>query len=238
MIVPVAVLITCETCGSAWFEPDRCETALAGFDSAAVDSVAGTMTDRLAELLSAASLKHRYRSDLVDVGRSLGHRHLFGPRTRRWSEAEKRAVLDAVYHPYRRQVEAAVDYSVLHFNFVIHLSVRTFEPWHRGKPRRTDVGLLYDPSRRNEVDLCLDWIDELWDRFPDLKVRRNYPRRGTVDSLTRSLRQRYPVESYLGIDVWMNRAWASRRGRLREEAVSHFAAAFREVIGLPAIEAA
>jgi len=189
-------------------------------------------------MFSAACLKQRYRSDLVDVSRSLKHRQLFGPRTRRWDAKDKEAVLAAAYHPYRRGVEAAIEQTLQHFTFVIHLSVRTFESWDRGRPRRTDVGLLYDPSRQNEVDLCIDWIDELYNRFVDLKVRRNYPRRGTVDGLTRAMRERYPSDVYLGIEVWMNRAWATRRGRLRDEALSHLATAFRNVVGLPAIEAA
>jgi predicted N-formylglutamate amidohydrolase len=234
----VAVLITCETSGSAWLEPGNRETRLDGFETGAVDSVAGWAAERLAETFSTACLRHRYRLDLVDVSRSVGHRHLFGPQTRRWSEADKQAVLTAVYHPYRNRVASAIETILQQFTFVIHLSVRTFEPWHRGKPRRTDVGLLYDPSRSNEAALCMDWIDELYHHFIDLKVRRNYPRRGTVDSLTSAMRTRFADEVYLGIEVWLNRAWVSRRGRLRDEAFAQFAAALGGVVGLPVAEAA
>lgn len=214
---------------------DGKQESLAGRE---VDVWGGEVADDLSKLLDAPCLKHAYRHELVDVTRSLRHRQLFGATTRRWSEQRKQELLDAVYHPYRQQVEAEIERVLQQFTFVIHLSVRTFNLRQGGKPRRTDVGLLYDPSRLDELDLCLHWIDESYFAYPNLRVRRNYPRRGTADCLTKTMRGTFPANQYLGIEVWMNRAWVARKVRLREEALLHFANALRVTIGMPKVEAA
>jgi hypothetical protein len=50
----------------------------------------------------------------------------------------------------------------------------------------------------------------LLDRLPMIRVRRNYPMRGTREGLTQSLRREFPPESYLGIELQMNQAWCAR----------------------------
>lgn len=91
------------------------------------------------------------------------------------------------------------------------------------------MGLLYDPGRQDEVDLCLDWIDEMYDEAPNLKVRRNYPGRGTNDSLTRTMRSEFEPMPYLGIEVWVNQAWASRPSLRRDEAIDGVAWALHNI---------
>ena len=235
---PVTILITCETSGT-----DVPEMLFACGDTrlspaGQIDVCGGEVADRLAELLNAPCLKHRYRHELVDVTRSIRHRKLFGDSIRGWSRERKQDLVDIAYHPYRFRVESAIERILQQFTFAIHLSVRTFDLREGGKLRRTDAGLLYDPSRGDELDLCLDWIDELYDAYPNLRVRRNYPRRGTVDSLTKAMRGRFPADQYLGIEVWMNRAWAARKVRLREEALVQFADALKVTIGVSNLEAA
>jgi hypothetical protein len=97
---------------------------------------------------------------------------------------------------------------------------------------------LYDPSRDEEVDLCLDWIDEMYDVIPMLRVRRNYPRRGTTDSITKSMRSEFSDRSYLGIEVLLNRAWAGRPLAIRDETVDAMCGCLQRVIEWPQSEAA
>ena len=196
------------------------------------------MADRLASLLQMPCLKNRYRHDLIDVTRSLHHRKLFGESTGHWPKRRKQQLIDVAYQPYRDSVRAAVEKVLQQFTFAVHLSVRSFDLRAGDKLRRTDVGLLYDPARVEESALCQDWIDELYYDFPNLRVRRNYPRRGTIDSLTKAMRGQFPPDQYLGIEVWMNRAWAARNVRLRDEALERFANALRVTIGIPTSEAA
>ncbi|MCA9139306.1 MAG: hypothetical protein KDB00_21175 [Planctomycetales bacterium] len=203
-----------------------------------VDTCGGEVANDLASLLDAPILSHRFRTDLVDVSRSLNHPKLFGKIAKSWSASRKQQLIDIAYQPFRDDVEAALGRVLQQYTFVIHLSVRSFASQQGGKRRRTDVGLLYDPARRDEMDLCADWVDELYFVYPHLRVRRNYPRRGTVDSLTKSMRGRFSADLYMGVEVWVNRAWAARRVRLRDEALTHFAEALRQTIDASDAEAA
>jgi hypothetical protein len=214
-------------------EPRSVETS-----SDSVDTSGGRIAREMAAELHMPCVVHAYRRDLIDVTRSLHHRDLFGRQSRHWSDAQKQLLIETVYRPYRQRIEASVERILQHFHYVIHLSVRTFPAKFRAKPRRTDIGLLYDPAREEEMAFCIDWIDEMYDINPNVRVRRNYPRRGTVDSLTKAMRCRFSAEQYLGIDVWMNRAWAARDVRLRDEALLSFCEALRRTLGIPGSVAA
>ncbi|MEM6689026.1 MAG: hypothetical protein AAF664_06335, partial [Planctomycetota bacterium] len=103
----------------------------------------------------------------------------------------------------------------------IHLSIRTSPQRNRSnKPSRTDVGLVYDCERTAEQEFAMAWIDEIYSRSVDLRIRRNYPGRGqSAPCVTRTLRRRLSELPYLGIGVWLNERWASRDNRRRAEAI-------------------
>ncbi len=194
--------------------PGELPTTIPGDDSAAY------VAERLAAGFDAALVLNRYSPELIDVSRSLHHRELFPKMTRRWNAEDRQRLIDEIHVPYRDQIRRAIAGGLLRSSYVIHLSVRTFESLSRGKNRRADVGLLYDPSNVDEVDLCLDWIDELYEEAEMLRVRRNYPRRGTTDSITKAMRTEFAGTHYLGIEVLLNRAWSGRAVALRDEAIN------------------
>jgi hypothetical protein len=88
--------------------------------------------------------------------------------------------------------------------------------------RTADVGLLFDPRRPLEARLCGAWREALQALEPGLRVRRNYPYRGSADGLTTWLRGRFPARQYLGIEVEVNqrfprgsaRRWQALRASL------------------------
>lgn len=86
----------------------------------------------------------------------------------------------------------------------MHLSVHSFTPILDGRVRRADVGLLYDPARRSEVELCRRWRLGLRDRFPGRSILMNSPYRGTSDGFTTDLRTRYSPARYVGIELEIN----------------------------------
>jgi hypothetical protein len=214
------------------------EGEAAALDPDSVDRAGGEIADSLATLLSMPCIRNPYRHELIDVTRSLGHRRLFGPTTRSWPIEKKQQLIDVAHAPYQRRVERGIRRILQQFTFVVHLSVRTLDLRNADTVLRTDVGLAYDPSREDELEFCLDWIDELYREFPHLRVRRNYPKRGTVDSLAKSMRRQFPPEQYLGVEVLLNRAWAGREVKLRDEAVEHLADALRVTIGIAKRDAA
>jgi len=234
----VSLLVTCDTGG--WKTPPRLRDRLSptpggpdaqGADRSpvirlpihrlarqAVDREAYFAARKLAHHCGSELICNQFRSDLVDVGRSLHHRDLFPPHVRALASDTRDAIIEEIYHPYRSRVQQRISDFLRTWSYVVHLSVRTFDAkttggnWQRG-----DVGLLYDPARKDELDWCLDLVEELYYSVPELKVRRNHPHRGTNDSLTKSMRSQFPEDVYLGIELTLNRAWMSRPVVRREK---------------------
>lgn len=90
---------------------------------------------------------------------------------------------------------------------VLHLSIHSFTPILTGTARNADIGLLYDPKRPAEKQLCRKWQGSLVACCPELRIRRNYPYHGNADALVTSLRQRFPAENYLGIELEINQRY-------------------------------
>lgn len=229
----MSLLITCDTGG--WKTPARVKTRLADF---AASRPGASMNDELPRhricdrdaYLAAQAIGrmtggdvicNEFRSDLVDVGRSTHHRELHAATLRGLPAEIRGVILDEIYRPYRRQVRRHLRQALLRSSYVVHLSIRTFEPKAPdGHWRRGDVGLLYDPARPDEADWCIDLADELWDAVPELKVRRNYPFRGTNDSLTKTMRRQFADQAYVGVELVLNRSWMARSVTLRDQALA------------------
>ena len=79
--------------------------------------------------------------------------------------------------------------------------------------RRADVGLLYDPARQREADLCARWKASLAVIAPEIRVRRNYPYAGKADGLTSALRVSFPGDAYIGIELEINQQIVLAAGR-------------------------
>jgi predicted N-formylglutamate amidohydrolase len=192
----------------------------------------------MSQRLAAPLIANEYSMGLIDVTRSLHHRALFPPPTRTWPAEDRQRLIDQIHTPYRQQIRSEIERLFSQNSYVIHLSIRTFPLRHSGKIRRADAGLLYDPSRDEEVGLCLDWIDEMYEAIPMLRVRRNYPRRGTTDSITKSMRSEFANRSYLGIEVLLNRAWAARPLAIRDVAIEQMCGCLQRVLDWSQSEAA
>jgi predicted N-formylglutamate amidohydrolase len=125
----------------------------------------------------------------------------------------RQRILKHYYQPYRAQAERFVRQAIADHGLVIHLSSHSFTPELDGKIRDADIGLLYDPARPGEADLCERWKASLEDCAPHLTVRRNYPYAGKGDGLTGWFRQRLPPGAYVGIELEVNQKHVVRAGR-------------------------
>ena len=137
----------------------------------------------------------------MDLNRSLHHRDIFSPWTRHLSPREKNEILKRHYLPYRKKVESRIAGWTRKKKPVLHLSVHTFTPVLRGVKRKADIGILYDPKRKKERALALLWKRSLLTASPRLRVRFNYPYRGTQDGFVPYLRRRFPRSLYLGLEL-------------------------------------
>jgi predicted N-formylglutamate amidohydrolase len=150
---------------------------------------------------------------LIDLNRSIGHPQLFSAATRGVPSETRAQIVDEHYRPYRVQVERLVRRAVARGHRVIHISSHSFTAELDGRVRGADVGLLYDPGRRGETEVCARWKESLAASAPNLRVRRNYPYAGKGDGLTSHLRLRFAQSDYIGIELEVNQSIVLAAGR-------------------------
>jgi predicted N-formylglutamate amidohydrolase len=138
---------------------------------------------------------------LVDLNRSPENPRRLGAGARELPPAARERLLERHYRPQRAAVEAAVARAAQGGARTLHVAVHSFTPVWRGRARRVDLGLLYDPARAGERALCRTWAQALRQRAPELRVRRNQPYRGSADGLPTWLRRRFGEDAYLGVEL-------------------------------------
>ena len=158
----------------------------------------------LSEALSAPLLVSTVSRLLIDLNRSPGHPKLYSEATRNTPAQIREEIAARYYLPFRIQAETRIAQAIEHSQNVIHVSCHTFTPELDGKVRNADIGLLYDPARKPEANLCRRWRIALGEHATALKVRMNYPYTGTADGFTVHLRRRFPAERYIGLELEIN----------------------------------
>ena len=190
-----------------------------GYDAGAL-----TMAREMAQGLDAPLLVSTTSRLLVDLNRSVGHPRLYSEITRNAPAEIRREILERYYLPYRNKAETSIAEAIEKGGRMIHVSSHSFTPVLNGEIRNADVGLLYDPRRAGEVELCARWQTFLQAKAPGRKVRRNYPYTGKSDGFTAYLRRLFPADAYVGIELEINqkhvvtggRRWKDLRGRVLE----------------------
>jgi predicted N-formylglutamate amidohydrolase len=138
---------------------------------------------------------------LVDPNRSPRHPDVFSEFTRPLPREARRRLLARHHRPHRERVATAVAQRRAARLRVVHVAVHSFTPIWQGVPRRTDVGILYDPRREGERRFAARLRQEICRRAPGLTVHRNQPYRGRADGLPTALRRDHPASRYLGIEL-------------------------------------
>ena len=227
---PDSFIITCEHGGNRIPMPYRRlfhgqEVILnthRGFDPGAL-----LIAKALAKAFDAPLVSSTVSRLVVDLNRSPRHPHLFSAATADAPAALREEIVARYYHPYRAEVERLATLATTGGARVMHVSSHSFTPELNGIVRQADVGLLYDPGRPGETELCGRWQAALALRAPALRVRRNYPYNGKSDGLTAFLRRRFTPTAYVGIELEVNqrlvfaggRAWTALRALLVETLV-------------------
>ncbi len=216
-----AVVVSCEHAGCTvpaayrrLFDSPKARAALRSHRG--WDPGAERIARRLARRLGVTPYLHYETRLLVDPNRSIGHPHSLSEYSRRLTGEEVRTLIDEVYRPHRARIEKAVDAMVRQRGRCLHLAIHTFTPVLDGVVRGADVAFLYDPARWWERTLAADLAGALRHLDPELRVRRNYPYRGTSDGLTTSLRRRFADFAYAGVEIEVNQALeGDRKGSRR-----------------------
>lgn len=212
---PFVPIVTCEHAGNRVPAPYRERFAASrellathrGYDVGALAAAR-----ELGRILGVEPIVHLWSRLLVDTNRSPGHPRLFSERTAGLSRAERERIVAEYHRPHRARVEAAVARAVATGAIAVQIGVHSFAPVLEGEARNADVGLLYDPARAEERRLALAWRSELREAEPTLRVRRNYPYRGTADGLVTSLRSAWSAERYLGLELELSQGLLEGEG--------------------------
>ena len=152
----------------------------------------------------------------VDLNRTITNKSAFSEyyealEARDKAAAEKaKAQATAYWNEYRATIEKFVETALKSKTRVaksepeiIHLGIHSFTPELNGKVRNTDIGILYDPNRPQERAYANVIKAEIKRLYPAMKVRFNYPYKGTSDGLTTTLRKKFGP-GYVGIEIEIN----------------------------------
>lgn len=138
---------------------------------------------------------------LIDLNRSLHHKNIFSFLSQTLAKSQKETLINNYYLPYRGKIEQQIENLIASNYQVLHISVHSFTPILDNKERNNDIGLLYDPKRKEEKRLAIQWKSYLKEHY---KVRFNYPYLGINDGLTTFFRKRFKGKQYLGVELELN----------------------------------
>lgn len=170
-----------------------------GYDPGAFD-----LFKHLSDLASYSEYQKTGRL-LVETNRSLGHPLLFSRYTKNLGYNDKKKILNEFYNPYRQSIQNVIREYINSGKKILHLSIHTFTPVLNNVIRNCDIGLLYNPQRKFEKEVCKTLKDSIQKQNAGIRVRFNYPYLGKADGFTTHLRKVFP-ENYLGIEIEVNQA--------------------------------
>lgn len=159
------------------------------------------VAERMAARLQAPLLFSLTTRLLVDLNRSTTSPQLFSEFTRDLDESEREAILARYYRPLRASVLRLIDDAVRARRAVLHLSIHSFVDVFDARPRDVDLGLLFDPERSSEVEICDAWRAAIQAQGGDLRLAYNQPYLGIDDGHTTTLRSRFPAAQYAGLEI-------------------------------------
>lgn len=149
----------------------------------------------------------------VDLNRTITNKSAFSEYYEQLDKAtasKVKAQATAYWSEYRAAIENFVESALKSKSKtaksepeIVHLGIHSFTPVLNGKVRSTDIGILYDPSRPKECELAQVIKAEIKRLHPEMKVRFNYPYKGSSDGLTTTLRKKFG-QRYVGIEIEIN----------------------------------
>ncbi len=140
----------------------------------------------------------------VDLNRTITSKSAFSDYLR--DSAKAKAQATAYWTEYRTAIEKFVESALkpkTQAATIVHLGIHSFTPVLNGKVRNTDIGILYDPARPQERAYANVIKAEIKRLYPAMKVRFNYPYKGSSDGLTTTLRKKFGPR-YVGIEIEIN----------------------------------
>lgn len=175
------------------------------------------MAESLACALDAPLLAGKVTRLLIDLNRSAGHPGRFSEFSRGLPQREKRLLVERYWQPHwnscRDRLHALP-------GKIIHIACHSFTPELDGKTRRTDIGLLYDPSRPREAYYCRTLGSALRAALPEVTVHMNQPYLGISNGMGQQHRRLHPDTRLITLELEINQRlflrtdWTDIRNRI------------------------
>lgn len=202
-----SIIVTCEHAGNT--VPDDFAHLFYGNESllesaASYDPGAGEIAEAISTALQCFYKAGTTTRLLIDYNRALSNPDCFSKITDFIAPQLRFKLIDEYYLPWRNAIKAEIIRLTANDNQVLHFSIHTFTPEDNGKTRNAAIGILYDSAHHGEREIARVLERMLHKEDPELRVRMNYPWRGTNDSFTNFLRKVYTERNYLGIEIDCN----------------------------------
>lgn len=219
------VIITCEHGGNEvpkeyrqlFVDAKEALKSQRGIDVGALE-LAQSLADRLsAPLFSSVTTRL-----LIDLNRSLDQPALYSKWSANLSSTDRKKVIEKFYKPYRDSIEQITRQQSEEF-LVLQISIHSFVPVYDGTPRKTDVGILFDPERPSEKHISHLWKQNLQSLLPNKSIHLNLPFHGARDGFKSYLRTQFTTDQYAGIELEVNQKHlidAEKRESLIEKLLS------------------
>lgn len=185
-----------------------------GFDIGAL-GVAKLLAKSLAAPLVASEISRL----LVDLNRSIGNKSQFSDLSSKIKDRD--LILEKYYFPHQIKIQNHINHGFKKSDRMIHLGIHSFTPVLDGDKRNTDIGILFDPKSALEAKFSKILKAQLEIFAPELKVRMNYPYKGTGDGLTKSLRKAFGAKLYAGIEIEINQKFFAENLKKNQKRMAH-----------------
>ncbi len=198
------ILITCEHGGNKI--PRKYRYLFAGNESVlethrGYDPGALEMAKTIVKQLQCPFVYETISRLLVEQNRSYHHKEVFSEYSLKLSESQKSELIRKIYDPYHEKVDSSIATAIRKNIFINHFSIHSFTPVLDGELRNADIGFLYDPSRKAELEIVDSIKNQLLNTIHGIKIRKNFPYRGNSDGQTTTLRKKYSEKHYSGIEI-------------------------------------
>jgi len=200
----------------------------------AYDPGAAVLARKLAGGINASVYLGTITRLLIDLNRSPANRKtLYTSYSRELKHGDRELLFCKYYLPYRTSVEREINRLTAKDRPVLHISVHSFSPVKGGRVRKADIGLLYDPARRNEKLICAYLASMLQEETGMLRVRKNYPYQGKTDGFTSFMRKKISAKLYAGIEIEINQALLSPGNKTKRKMEQLLEEGIRNILKRP-----
>lgn len=223
---PVSALITAEH--SSRVVPPCWAGAFEGHEDVlnthrAWDPGSARLAQQLAEALDAPLLVGKVTRLLVDLNRSANHPRRLSVFSKGLPAEEQNELIRCYWEPHWQAYAETVARLP---GQVVHIACHSFTPVLDGTVRNTDIGLLYDPSRKREKAWCRQLQAAIKHHLPGLNVHMNQPYLGTSNGLGQQHREVFNDRKLITLEIEVNSALVG--GHLRADIEDRLVSAVKQ----------